>query len=243
MHNNPVLEPDRLSWRCPLMPKKSLSQGLITIFDNNLWIIIGISFIILTLTVFIFLLINGKFMFGYTLLQIMVIHLGIGLMPCKGPEEALLVWLSVYGFILATAYQDGIVSALTSEIPAYKPKTLREVIDRGELGFGIFNASRRLFVKDPDDDYQYIMKNAIVCTKECLKPGLIPRKFCVLSTKKYVDYMAPALFLDGNGNKIYHEIKRNVVFSFYPEIFMQKNHILKKPFDYFMGRLCAGGFI
>lgn len=224
------------------MSKVSQSQGLLTIFDRNLWIGLGISFSALTITIYSFRLINGQFKFGYTLLQITLIHLGLPILPCKGPEQALLVWSSVYGLIIATAYQSGIISALTSEIQPYQPQTLREIIDKGETKFGMLISGRRFF-GNPDDDYKFIIKNAILCTSllQCLKDGILSRKYCVLSNRKFLDYITPSFFLSG-GHKVYYEIP-NIILPFFPEVYMQKNHILQEPFDYYIGQLVAGGFI
>lgn len=224
------------------MPKVSQSQGLLTIFDQNLWIGLGISFAVLVITIYTFRLIKGQYKFGYTLLQITLIHLGLPILPCKGPEQALLVCSSVYGLIIATAYQSGIISALTTEIPPYQPQTLREIIDQGETKFGMLISGRRFF-GDPDDDYKYIIKNAILCRglSQCLKDGILSRKYCVLSNRKFLDHITPSFFLSG-GHKVYYEIK-NIILPFFPEVYMQKNHFLQEPFDYYIGQLIAGGFI
>lgn len=234
---------DALMWNCPTSPKIPETQVLLTIFDKDLWFGIGLWFCIIIITMCIFLKIKGKFNLGYAILQTILVHLGLPLMPSKGPDRTLLLWASMYGLIVATAYQSGIISALTSIITPYQPQTIREIIDEGKIKFGMIIGARR-FMTDPDDDYKHILKTGYICESiiSCLRNGIPPRNHCVLANQKLVEHLAPSLFLDKEGHTIYYELK-NVLLPYYAEVLMRKNHILIEPFDYYIGELLAGGFI
>lgn len=191
----------------------------------------------------IFLKIKGKLNLGYALLQTILVHLGLPLMPSKGPDRTLLLWASIYGLIVATAYQSGIISALTSIITPYQPQTIREIIDEGKIKFGMLLGARR-FMIDPDDDYKHILKTGYMCESviSCLQNGIPPRNHCVLANQNLVEHLAPSMFLDNAGHKLYYVLK-NVLLPYYAEVLMRKHHILIEPFDYYIGELLAGGFI
>lgn len=186
---------------------------------------------------------TGNLDFGYLLLQTLSLNLGLSIMPYRLSERPFLVWCSIYGFIIATAYQTGITSVFTSVHKPHNPETVREVIDMGRTGFAMLPSTRR-FLSEPDKDYQFILNHSIECKSvvSCIQYGLGSGNYCVLANYHFVNYMARASFLDENGDKLYYELK-NVFLPFYSEVLMQKNHILIEPYNYYIGKLLAGGLL
>lgn len=238
---------DSLRWYCPAPLKIPSWKILLVIFNNQLWIIIISTSI--AMIGFCYILDHKKHLnrlwFYFT--HIFLIHLANARQQTPGISESLKLFLAVasfYGIIVSYAYQGEIISILSTSIFESTPLTLSEVIKTKKFGFGWINSSEFL-LKNPDWKYKYIIKNAYLCEdiKKCLiSETLTKRKLCTLNNMLHVKYLTPALFLDGQGNKLIYTLRQRML-SFYAVLVLQRHSILLEDFNAYIRRLVSGGII
>lgn len=155
----------------------------------------------------------------------------------------LFVICSLYGFIIASSYESGIIGLMTKPQWSKQPKALADII-KTDLKMGWLSSIPNYLSQNSDKTWSYLLKHTV--TYEDIEVGLnrtvTERDMCSLLNNLKVQYLTPSYYLDGSGHTLYYQLDDKLR-TFSVEMLLTRHHCLLEPFNVYLGRLINSGLV